>query len=325
MNLPFEQVGFALLLIVGWACGGMVLRKLGWLKREWEGPLLKCVIWFFYPCLIIRNVMVNRALAEDPSVLGSILGCGFCAIALGHVLSAYVTRWMKFREVCERNTFVYTTGIFNYGYFAFPVSRALFGEEAFGVLLVFAVGVEMAIWSVGILFLTAGTGRLNWKKLLNPPLFSMAIALALNWSGAADGFTGQGMLMLEKVGWMAIPLGLLLIGAAMYDHLNGLNLKKYIKLVGMACLLRLGILPALFVVAAAMLPIIPELKAALVVEAAMPCGIFPMLIARHYGGSGNTALQIILGTTFLSVITIPLWVLAGVHFAGLEDILISGK
>jgi predicted permease len=323
MNLPFEQVGIALLEIVGWACGGMLLRHWKLLKQEWEGTLLKCVIWFFYPCLIIRNVMVNQALSEQPAVLGSILGCGFCAIALGQVLSFFVARGMQFEKLGERNTFVFTTGIFNYGYFAFPVSRALFGEEAFGVLLVFAVGVEMAIWSVGILFLTAGTGKLNWKKLLNPPLFSMAIALTLNWSGAAESISGEGMAVLEKVGWIAIPMGLMLIGAAMYDHLHELNLKKYIKWVGMACLLRLGILPALYIVAAAMLPIIPELKAALVVEAAMPCGIFPMLIARHYGGSGNTALQLILGTTFLSVITIPLWVLAGVHFTGLEEMLIN--
>lgn len=325
MNLPFEQVGIALLEIVGWACGGMLLRHWKLLKQEWEGTLLKCVIWFFYPCLIIRNVMVNQALSEQPAVLGSILGCGFCAIALGHVLSALVAKGMKFDEVRERNTFIYTTGIFNYGYFAFPISKALFGEEAFGVLLVFAVGVEMAIWSVGILFLTAGTGKLDWKKLLNPPLFSMAIALTLNWSGAAANIGNEGLVALEKVGWLAIPMGLMLIGAAMYDHLHELNLKKYIKWVGMSCLLRLGILPALFVLAAATLPILPELKAALVVEAAMPCGIFPMLIARHYGGSGNTALQLILGTTFLSVITIPLWVLAGVHFAGLEDLLVTSK
>ena len=325
MNLPFEQVGIALLEIVGWACGGMLLRHWKLLKQEWEGTLLKCVIWFFYPCLIIRNVMVNQALSEQPAVLGSILWCGFCAIALGHVLSALVAKGMKFDEVRERNTFIYTTGIFNYGYFAFPISKALFGEEAFGVLLVFAVGVEMAIWSVGILFLTAGTGKLDWKKLLNPPLFSMAIALTLNWSGAAANIGNEGLVALEKVGWLAIPMGLMLIGAAMYDHLHELNLKKYIKWVGMSCLLRLGILPALFVLAAATLPILPELKAALVVEAAMPCGIFPMLIARHYGGSGNTALQLILGTTFLSVITIPLWVLAGVHFAGLEDLLVTSK
>ena len=325
MNLPFEQVGIALLQIVGWACGGMLLRHWKVLKKEWEGTLLKSVIWFFYPCLIIKSVMGNKALADQPSVLGSILACGFCAIALGHVLSAFVAKRMKFNEVRERNTFIYTTGIFNYGYFAFPISKALFGEEAFGVLLVFAVGVEMAIWSVGIMFLTAGTGKLDWKKLLNPPLFSMAIAITLNWSGAAANIGEEGIVALEKIGWLAIPMGLMLIGAAMYDHLHELNLKKYIKWVGMSCLLRLGILPTLFVIAAATLPIIPELKAALVVEAAMPCGIFPMLIARHYGGSGNTALQLILGTTFLSVITIPLWVLAGVHFAGLEDLLVTAE
>ena len=69
----------------------------------------------------------------------------------------------------ERNTFVFTTGIFNYGYFAFPVANALFGPETFGILLVFVAGVELGIWSIGILFLTAGSEKLEWKRMVNPP------------------------------------------------------------------------------------------------------------------------------------------------------------
>ena len=55
----------------------------------------------------------------------------------------------------------------------------------------------------------------------------------------------------------------------------------------------------------------------------MPCGIFPIVIAKHYGGSTNTALQIILGSTFLSVLTIPLWVVVGVDIVNLKDMLNS--
>ena len=323
MNLPFGQVGLALLQIAGWACLGMVLRKVGWLKREWEGTLLKFVIWFFYPCLIIKNVMVNQAVTGEAGTLVSVLGCGFCSVAVGQLIAAAVSRKLHFGEVRQRNTFIFTIGIFNYGYFAFPVCRALFGEEAFGVLLVFAVGVEMAIWSMGILFLSAGLGKLDWRKLVNPPLISLFIALGMNWSGLVEKIPPDAIHGLGMVGEVSIPMGLLLIGAALYDHLGELDLRKHARLLGAGLFLRIGLVPAVFIIAAVALPIIPELKAALVVEAAMPCGIFPMLIARHYGGSATTAIQLIMGTTLVSLVTLPLWVILGVKLVGLEPWLVG--
>jgi predicted permease len=308
----------ALLQIVGWACLGMMFRKWGWLRQEWEGKLLKVVIWFFYPCLIVKNVMVNQAVTRDVGTLATVLGCGFCTVAVGHFIAAAVARKMPFGEVRQRNTFIFTVGIFNYGYFAFPVCRGLFGEETFGVLLVYAVGVELAIWSVGILFLAAGLGKFEPRKLLNPPLVSLCVALALNWWGVANALPQVASGLLGMAGEISIPMGLLLIGAALYDHLGELDLRKHAGLVLAGVVLRNGVIPTAFVLAAMALPVIPELKAALVVEAAMPCGIFPMLIARHYGGSATTAIQLIMGTTLVSLLTLPLWVLLGIKLAGME-------
>ena len=320
-EIPYYKVFLALLVIVGWALGGIVLRWCGILKPQWDGRLLKSVIWFFYPCLIIRNVMENRALAEEPSVLFIVLSSGFVALALGQVAAALASRWVPFEKPRQRNTFIFTTGIFNYGYFAFPIAETLFGQETFGILLVFVVGVELAIWSIGILYLTAGSDKLDWKRLVNPPMIAVVLALTLNWSGAGGNLPPVSIEVLGHIGKLAIPFGLILIGATLFDNLKDLDLRKHLRLVVVACGLRQLILPSVFIVAAIALPVLPELKAVLVIEAAMPCGIFPIVIAKHYGGSTNTALQIILGTTFLSVLTIPLWMLAGMHLVGLQKLL----
>jgi hypothetical protein len=54
----------------------------------------------------------------------------------------------------------------------------------------------------------------------------------------------------------------------------------------------------------------------LVVQAAMPAGVMPIIIARHYGGQPLTAVQIVLGTTVLALLTIPLWLKAGLAWVG---------
>ncbi|MBT5377716.1 MAG: AEC family transporter [Opitutae bacterium] len=324
-ELPYNKVFLSLLVIVGWALTGMILRKFALLKPKWDIMLLRTVIWFFYPCLIIKNVVGNKALADDPSLLLTIISIGFLALAFGQIVSSLAARLITFENPRQRNTFIFTTGIFNYGYFAFPVADALFGKETFGILLVFVVGVEVAIWSIGILYLTSGEEKLDWKKLVNPPIIAVTIALVLNWSGGANRINPESIKMLDVMGQFAIPLGLILIGATLFDNLKNLNIRKYMHQITVACCVRQLFLPSTFIIMAVLLPVLPELKAVLIIEAAMPCGIFPIVIAKHYGGSPNTALQIIMGTTFFSVLTIPLWIMLGIYFTGLQELLTSAS
>jgi predicted permease len=40
----------------------------------------------------------------------------------------------------------------------------------------------------------------------------------------------------------------------------------------------------------------------------MPCAVFPVVLARHYGGNVSVALQVIAATTVVSLFTMPLWI-----------------
>ena len=75
-------------------------------------------------------------------------------------------------------------------------------------------------------------------------------------------------------------------------------------------------LPVAFLLLAKFVPFSPELKRVLVVQAAMPSGMMPLVLARHYGGQPLIAAQIIVGTTLLGVLVIPLWLYLGLAWAG---------
>jgi hypothetical protein len=80
--------------------------------------------------------------------------------------------------------------------------------------------------------------------------------------------------------------------------------------------LRQGILPVAFLLLAKFLPCTLELKRVIVVQAAMPAGIFPIVLAKHYGGRPLTAVQVVVGTTVLGVLVIPLWLQFGLAWVG---------
>ena len=85
----------------------------------------------------------------------------------------------------------------------------------------------------------------------------------------------------------------------------------------MACVLRLGVVPVLFLVLAKFLPCSVELKRVILLQAAMPSAIFAIIAARHFGGDGPTALRVVIATSALSFVTIPLWIRAGLHWLDL--------
>jgi predicted permease len=49
-------------------------------------------------------------------------------------------------------------------------------------------------------------------------------------------------------------------------------------------------------------------------QAAMPAAVVTVILSKHYGGDPAVALRIVLLTSALGLVTIPLWLKFGLHF-----------
>jgi len=114
-----------------------------------------------------------------------------------------------------------------------------------------------------------------------------------------------------------VPLGLVMTGVSIQPHLDDPKQLVDPRVTLTAWLLRLVVLPWVFLLAARYLPCPVELKRVLVVQAAMPSAVVSIIVARVYGGQPLVAVQIILGTTALALFTIPFWLRFGLAFTGL--------
>jgi predicted permease len=112
-------------------------------------------------------------------------------------------------------------------------------------------------------------------------------------------------------------MALILIGAIVADHLHEFHSASGWRVIGSAALLRVGLLPILFLLVAKFLPASLELKRVIVLEAAMPAAVFPIVMARHYAGDPATAMRVVIGTTVVGLVTIPLWIRLGMQWLGL--------
>jgi predicted permease len=295
---------------------GAALRRARWLNAEADESLLKTVVNFLYPCLIFDNVVGNAAL-RDPANLVLAPVVGFVTMALGIAVAYYAARLIGLKAGKGLRTFAFAVGIYNYGYIPIPLMTALFGPESVGVLLVHNVGCEAAIWTVGILVLAGVPFREGWRKLVNAPVVALFLAVIINATGLSERLPTVVLEVVRLSAACAIPLGLMLIGATLVEYLGRPRELVDARVTISSNLLRLGLLPVAFLLLAKFLPCPVDLKRVIVMQAAMPAGILPIVIARHYGGQPLTAVQVVVGTTLVGLVAIPLWLRVGIAWVGL--------
>ena len=298
------------------AAVGLLIRKLNWLTEEADQSLVRVTVNLLVPCLILDSALGNEALSHAGNLLLA-PATGIAAVMVGVVVAYFARPLHGISDGRQRRTFAAAVGMPNYGYVPLPLVLMLFDKQTAGVLFLHVVGVEVAMWTVGVLVISGSSTGLDWRKLVNGPLIAIVLALLLNALGLHSRIPGVVSTTMHWLGQCSIPMALILIGAIMADHLKEFHSAHGWRVISSSVLLRLGVLPLLFLLAARYLPVTLELKRVLVIEAAMPAAVFPIVLSKHYGGDPPTAMRVVLGTTVVGLITIPLWIRFGMKFVGL--------
>lgn len=298
------------------AVSGIAIRKLNWLTEEADHSLLRVTINLLVPAFIFDKVLNNPALHRTENLFFPPL-VGFSTVALGIGVGWLAMRLAGLKPDSSGRTFAFSTGLYNYGYVPLPLAMHLFDRETVGVLIVHNLGTEMAFWLLGTAVFAPAAKEPFWKQIFNPPLVAIVLTLSLNLTGGAAHVPEFVKYTAHMLGACAIPMGLVLVGAMIADHLNEFHSEQGWRVMGASCALRLGVIPVLFLLLAKFLPCSIELKRVILLQAAMPTAIFAIIGARHFGGDEPTALRVVIATSALSFVTIPLWIRMGMKWLGL--------
>jgi predicted permease len=294
---------------------GALARRFGILADHLDVGLMRLAVSLLTPCLIIERILGNPALMDAKQVgVAALLGFGLVAASI--FISYACGSWVGLAQGKGRRTFGISCGIPNYGYVAIPIVEALFPPATVGVLFTFTLGVEIALWTVAVGVLT-GMERAPWKLLINPPVVTIIAALLMNALGLDVYVPVIAHTVAGNLGSCAIPLCVMLIGASIYDLWGKEPINWRVAIA--SPILRMALLPLFFLGCGMLLPLSVELKRILVVQAGMPSAVFTIVLARHYGGHAATAVQIVLATTLVSLISTPLMIAFGMKMLGIEE------
>jgi len=296
---------------------GALLRRTGIVRAEHDEGVMQVVYTVMLPCFMLDKILGSAVLKSGAVVLSSI-GLGFGLILVGLAIGFGVGRLIGLERGTGMRTFALTAGSQNYGFTAAPVVQILWSTGALAILFVHNIGVELAMWSVGVMIMS-GERAIPWRKVLNGPVLAVATGLLLVALGWDAYCVGPARTALSMIGIGAFPLAVLITGCTIMDLV--VAEPPTWKIILGSSLVRLVLAPIAILTAAKFLPIATELRQVLVVQAAMPAAMTPIMLARMYGGRPAIAVQIVVCTTALSLISLPWIITLGCQWISLQPVL----
>jgi predicted permease len=285
---------------------------------------MKLVVWVLVPCFILSKVPGNPAL-QNGSTVAAAMAIGAAIIAASFGISLMVGRLAGLTEADGVKTFSVATGIQNYGFIPIPLLDGIFPEQAdalIGVLFVHNLGVELAIWTLGIILLSGSVAG-AWKRLINGPTIAIVVGLILNFARPWTLLPPAALPVVEvlqrattMMGACAIPIAVMLVGATLCGILQRERWEPNWRVLVASPVLRFAVLPAMILLVASWITFSDELRLVLAVQAAMPTGIFPIVLSKHFGGKPSIAIQVALLSSALSLVLTPLLLAAALCLIG---------
>jgi predicted permease len=263
------------------------------------------VYWIALPALFLRGL--NLAPLErilDGPLIAAYLAAAFALFAL-----AFATARLVFgARVDAASLYAMTASFPNSGFMGVPLFVLAFGEEGSLVAIIATVAQTITVFPLAIVLveLGRGSGPLIARLLpvlrniaLNPLLIGALAGFALNVAGVR--LAGPADVFVQTLAAAASPcalfaLGLFLVGSPLLSGKRELSSLLFLKLL---------VHPALmWIVAAQLFALGPDVVRDVVLLAALPAGATVFVLAQNYRVFVERGSAAVLATTVVSLLTL---------------------
>ena len=279
-----------------------------WLTEEASRVMSKIVLDVFFPFLTFATI-TTQFKKEDFSELWIMPVSGFMLMFVSFFLGWGMKHCMKVKTKERLGTFHHICTINNYIFLPLIVLENIYpASRHVALLLIMNVGSTVGLWTVGMI---AFQGEINFKKVFQSfySINVIAVAIALLWLFSPIPIPSLLKSVSLKLGNMAVPLMLIVIGGALYRCAGQMFDHKFDLFY--LTVARLIIIPVVIILilkyfVLKFFPIPADMIEVLMVVVLMPAASSSVVMAKEYGGAEDFAGATIVFTTLLSMATIPL-------------------
>lgn len=290
-----QIVSLFIVMLIGYA-----LNKCKVINSDTNARLVKLVINVAMPAQIITAFVSNQGIVSNQEVL-SVFGISLLMHAV-YFIVAVVFMYGLFVKNEQRGTYYFMMMFGNVGFMGFPVIEAIFGKESLIYAVIFNVVFQVLVYSVGIIIIRRPDVPFSPKKLLNMPLISAGVAIALFFLKIRlpDPVNDS----LGYLGNITTPMAMIILGSIIAN----MKIKELFNewRVYIFAAVKLLLVPVIAMALMSVMPIESGLiKGCMVVLSAMPVATNASMLAIEYEGDVNLTSKGIFFTTLLCMLTIP--------------------
>ncbi|MBQ7624977.1 MAG: AEC family transporter [Clostridia bacterium] len=279
---------------------GFAAKKLKVLPENSGKVISKLETYIIIPALVVKTFIAHctfKSLAENAGLII------YCAVGVAvFAVIAHFAAPLFTKNPENYGIYRYSLTISNYGFMGNAVVMGLFGDEMLYRYLVFHLPATVFVYTVGMIWLTAGKKKFSFKMLINPGLISTVIGIALGLSQITlPSFVTSAINSLAAC---YSPLSMILTGFV----IAGFNIPELLKNRGVyvLSLLRLIVIPLAVIGAMRLINAPADATMLMTVLFCMPLGLNTIVIPAAYGGDEKPGASMALISNVLALVTVPL-------------------
>ena len=298
------------LIFVALAIPGYLLVKFKMLKQEQSGVLSKILMFLALPFLIFSGTVNNLSLNKEIMLMmGIVLGIGIIYTLIMFLISKPLVGMEKNKKAKEMMRFCSVFS--NNGFLGIPLAIAVVGRESlvFTVLILLNIISNVLMYTLGTYLVSGDKQSIHIKKvLLNPVLIAFILGLIFNLSHISK-FIPEVITFSDYFSSLVTPISMTVLGMKLAT-ISFTKIFKSTKLYYVS-FLKLILFPIVIVaIILAFKNIISTtyfegLVLGVFFAFAMPTAGLATTFADEFNGDTENAVVYTLGTTILSIITIP--------------------
>ncbi len=313
--MDFQTTLFNVCIVLLYALPAFVLAKIKMVDATHSKSIATILLYILSPCMIInafQGIERSKKMVENMAIFVLItLALQVLMIGLAF-LFAYFFNKNKDEEHKLKKVGLAGTALGNVGFFGLPIVTALLKDypEAAVYSSLFVLSMNLMIFTVGAYAVTGRKEYMSLKKmLLNPTTISVIIAIIIygfgiefqNTMGDFGPLLGDAISLLGK---MTTPVSMIVLGIRLgTTSLKAVFTNYHAYIVS---LIKLVVFPLICFVIVYFTPLPYSMRASIVILACAPCASLILNLAEMLGSEQDYAANVVLISTLLSIITIPL-------------------
>lgn len=291
------QLQMQILLMLGI---GFFLRKKEIVTAEIRKGLSALLINVVLPCTVILSFM-NDSIVNSDLLMTCLLAVVISAII--QTVSIIASKFLFNRyEKMDANVLTYGMIVSNSAFIGIPIIQSIYGSEAVMFASVFQIPIIVTMWTIGLALFKPIDHKHALKSVIrNPSVVAVLIGFIIMLTGIK--FPIFITKTISSIASCTTAISMFVVGSILADiEWNNLLDKEVLFF----CSIRLIAYPFIVFIVLTFANAPTLIKAIAVIMTGMPAGSTAAILAEQYGCDAKFAAKLILVSTALSVITIPI-------------------